>query len=135
MFDNTYFQILPNEIVDLIFAISKIDIIIKLQEIIRNFLSKTKILQIQNLIMFAEKSNLGLDMNIFNIFYFNRILSKKEVISILSKCNCCETHQKNRPKTLVFWKVDTTTPLSNNKCKECKCQCRHISRFICRGIS
>lgn len=48
-------------------------------------------------------------------------------------CNCCETHQTNRPTVFEPW---VELPHSNNsldqKQNRCPCNCRHAARFICR---
>jgi len=50
------------------------------------------------------------------------------------KCKCCMRHQTLRPVRLEPWtddmaKVDIKILWVNTKCK---CDCRHMARFICR---
>lgn len=54
----------------------------------------------------------------------------QDKIDFLYRCNCCERHRINKPFIFFKW-VDT--PFNFNKPSyNCKCNCRHISRFICR---
>ena len=50
-----------------------------------------------------------------------------------NSCNCCVTHQTNRPTVFEPW---IELPTSNNtfyqKQNRCPCKCRHAARFICR---
>lgn len=51
-------------------------------------------------------------------------------LDFLSKCKCCKRHQINKPFIFFSW-VDT--PFKFNKSNDnCTCDCRHVSRFICR---
>lgn len=56
-------------------------------------------------------------------------LQKK--LDYLALCNCCERHQKNKPKKLRLW-FDNKYPTTQYT--NCNCNCRHIARFICREI-
>lgn len=47
----------------------------------------------------------------------------------LSQCNCCTRHQINKPTTFSIWHE---TPFSNINHASCRCNCRHVARFICR---
>ena len=63
--------------------------------------------------------------------------------SILNNCKCCERHQQNRPKKFEIWNKNNEQqePLPKIKSKElqisqlnaCSCDCRHLSRWLCRG--
>lgn len=71
-------------------------------------------------------------MNIANITDINDVLgiTWQDKLDYLSACNCCVTHQVNKPRLFRTW-VDTNlaewyTP------KQCKCTCRHLARRICR---
>ena len=68
----------------------------------------------------------------YSIFYNNKIVSNEEVVKTLSMCNCCARHKINRPKILAPW-VDT--PFHGMQQRRCSCNCRHLSRFICREIN
>ena len=69
-------------------------------------------------------------------FLYDTIENPEEAIKVLTACNCCERHQLNRPNTLDIW---YDTPFSNvqtsEKCGNCTCSCRHLSRFICRAFA
>ncbi len=63
-------------------------------------------------------------------------------ISRLSNCNCCAAHKNNKPETLSPWTelpMDHADPRISNKdssgLRKCKCDCRHMTRFICRKYS
>jgi hypothetical protein len=54
---------------------------------------------------------------------------------ILSKCNCCDRHQCNRPNLSDYiggfcppYPIHTTT-----KQHKCRCICRHYCRCVCRS--
>ena len=65
--------------------------------------------------------------------------------AILNKCKCCERHQQNRPKKFEIWNKNNEQqdPLLKIKSKElqisqvnaCGCDCRHLSRWLCRGVT
>lgn len=56
----------------------------------------------------------------------------KDKLSYLSDCNCCQRHQLLKPKKLAPW---VETPFHNtNNTTNCKCDCRHMARFICRQV-
>lgn len=67
----------------------------------------------------------------------SEIEDKDHVLSILNTCKCCSRHQHNRPskvddfceKKNVKNHIDSFHPL---EIYNCDCNCRHISRFICR---
>jgi len=66
--------------------------------------------------------------------YLNdQCFSKEELVNNLnnySKCTCCERHQVNRPCSPSEF-VEGISKVSY-KTHECECDCRHLSRFICR---
>tara|TARA_Y100000389_G_scaffold66748_4_gene62973 strand:+ start:2119 stop:2475 length:357 start_codon:yes stop_codon:yes gene_type:complete len=72
--------------------------------------------------------NLSFESHLINI-----LENPENEVKILDTCNCCERHKINRPKSLQPW---INTPYQN--CGEtdypCKCNCRHVSRFICRAF-
>ena len=63
--------------------------------------------------------------------------------AILNKCKCCERHKQNRPKKFEIWDKNNEqqNPLPKSKSIElqfseldaCGCDCRHLSRWLCRG--
>ena len=46
----------------------------------------------------------------------------------LSRCNCCDRHQRNKPTVYSRWEDTPATWNGGN----CNCSCRHYARFICR---
>ena len=80
--------------------------------------------------------------NIDNIDNIAKLLVENAISSIpgntlqkkldyLALCNCCERHQKNKPKRFRSW-IDKNYPTT--QFTNCNCDCRHIARFICRQI-
>ena len=61
----------------------------------------------------------------------------RRMIEILSKCTCCEDHQKRRPtiKDLDEGFVPPYPTSIFNRDKKCKCFCRYIARHICRDVN
>jgi len=57
---------------------------------------------------------------------------KNNMILILNTCNCCERHKVNRPKCLEKY-IETNFKANDKSKYNCQCQCRHITRFICRS--
>ena len=57
----------------------------------------------------------------------------KEYIDDFSQCKCCDRHQINKPCSPSDF-VEGESKKSNRGGNECKCSCRHLSRFICRYI-
>ena len=128
--ENTRFAFLPCDILLHIISFNEIRAVLLIQKKAKDALVN-KIKAVQDMMMFAFHSNLGINMVRYNLFYNNRIISKKEAVKTFDKCNCCERHKINRPKKLAPW-VDTT--FHNTQDSECDCKCRHLSRFICRQI-
>lgn len=71
-------------------------------------------------------------------------MTPQENLNILNNCNCCDKHKINKPKNLVPWVelpdnngINTQTSNTNPETGElyCKCDCRHLCRFICRKYS
>ena len=57
-------------------------------------------------------------------------------IELLDTCKCCPRHKINRPKFLnANREFESLSSLNSvDKCLQynCECNCRHLSRFICR---
>lgn len=62
-------------------------------------------------------------------------MNTAEAFQFLKGCNCCFTHQFNKPIALIELNNDTVIkPFSfHKKQKNCKCDCRQLSRMLCRG--
>lgn len=52
-----------------------------------------------------------------------------EKIDTLNKCKCCQRHNINKPSTFQVWHE---LPSNFNQDINCKCNCRHMARMICR---
>jgi hypothetical protein len=57
--------------------------------------------------------------------------SWQDKLDTLNKCNCCPRHKLNRPTTMQVWKE---LPINYNGHHMCICDCRHVTRHICRTI-
>jgi len=74
---------------------------------------------------------------VHNVFY-KKVVQKctidqeyaTNVISLLSKCTCCDRHQIDRPTKYLPRRPSNTIP-SCCKPDRCDCQCRSLSRLIC----
>lgn len=68
---------------------------------------------------------------------------RENIIKVLSLCDCCDEHQKDRPSLLEYnnsfmpeypnpsvpWQLDTLKRIGS---KNCNCYCRFVCRYICR---
>jgi hypothetical protein len=72
------------------------------------------------------------DVILFVDAIINNINNLEEVFNDLITCNCCKKHKINRPTNLETWRE-----INNHKSQnvsQCKCQCRHYSRFVYRAF-
>lgn len=130
-YDTTFLSKLPEHLLDYIWSMNHEWAANIIQHAVRSFIS-IKVFEITKMIEFAcWPCKLGPEIKTYNIFYKNRILNRQDVLNTFSACKCCEKHQKNKPTVLSKWE-DTTIPLSQHI--SCECSCRHLSRFICRGV-
>lgn len=58
-----------------------------------------------------------------------------QAFAFLRDCKCCFTHQIDKPRELVkmtgnLYNIKLS---ANQQEKTCKCDCRHLSRMLCRG--
>ena len=63
--------------------------------------------------------------------------SWKDKLAKCASCKCCTRHQTNRPSKLEPWietDPDTFSVKLHHVGPECKCNCRHMARFICRQV-
>ena len=64
-------------------------------------------------------------------------MPKHDAFNFLRECKCCFTHQINKPTVLVNW-PDHYGGLKlsvGQEEKPCKCDCRQLSRMMCRGVN
>lgn len=61
-------------------------------------------------------------------------MDKVKAFKFLQGCKCCFSHQIKRPKSLKKGnEVSYSFPVNSGKIqKNCKCDCRHLSRWMCR---
>ena len=128
----TRFGKLPEELLHHIISFNEIEAVEIIQKKAKNML-KNKIKAFESMFISGFDTMGKISLNKYKLFYNNRIVSKEEVVETFSNCECCERHKINRPKSLQPW---INTPFQN--CGEidypCKCNCRHVSRFICRAF-
>ena len=64
-------------------------------------------------------------------------MEKHDAFNFLRDCKCCLTHQINKPRALVNWtdRFGGLKPPDYVREKECKCDCRQLSRMMCRGVN
>ena len=130
-YDTTFLSKLPEDLLDYIWSMNHEWAANIIQHAVRSFI-RMKVFEITKMIEFAcWPCKLGPEIKTYNIFYKTRILNRQDVLNTFSACKCCEKHQKNKPTVLFKWE-DTTIPLSQHI--SCECSCRHLSRFICRGV-
>ena len=126
----TRFGNLPEELLHHIISFNEIEAVQIIQKNMAKML-KNKISSFKMLNVHIFREGLRNSRIKYSIFYNNRIISNEEVVKTLSMCNCCARHKIDRPKTLATW-VDT--PFHDRQGTNCSCNCRHLSRFICRDI-
>ena len=74
------------------------------------------------------------NLNALHACINNPGLAQRELL-ILSRCFCCNRHQINKPRTFTPWREREVGDQQNSIDHACGCNCRHISRFICRQHS
>tara|TARA_B110000971_G_C19775612_1_gene392873 strand:- start:103 stop:519 length:417 start_codon:yes stop_codon:yes gene_type:complete len=130
-YDTTLLSKLPEDVLHYIWSMNHEWAINIMQHAVRSFI-RIKVQEFRKMIDFAcWPCDFGAEMKTYNLFYKNRILNRQDVLNTLSACKCCERHQKNKPNVLSKWE-ETTIPLSQYT--PCNCCCRHLSRWICRGV-
>lgn len=127
----TYFALLPIDVVNYIWSFNYSWAASVIQNMFRECFEK-KVDQLTGLLKFAYFTcNLTTNMSNFSIFYKNKILKREDVFKTLTLCNCCIRHQINKPKILQKW---INIEFHGTQDTDCQCQCRHLSRFLCREI-
>lgn len=60
-----------------------------------------------------------------------------DAFNFLRDCKCCLSHQINKPNVLIMWTdyFGGLKPPDKLQEKPCKCDCRQLSRMICRGVN
>ena len=60
-----------------------------------------------------------------------------KIINILNKCDCCIRHQNKRPNNVNDLNTESLLDIPGegwaNNNNTCNCQCRHVSRWLCRA--
>ena len=132
VYKNTFLATLPIEILDFIWSLNYLWASLIIQKQAKKFI-RYKLRAIYNMIAFAYgKCKLCPGMNNYNIFFRNKILTKKDILNTCVACKCCIKHQVNKPKELKIWE-ETEFHFTQNI--DCPCMCRHLSRWMCRNIS
>ena len=62
-------------------------------------------------------------------------MDKVEAFKFLQGCKCCFSHQLKRPKLMKKGNEVSHSLLFHKRKiqKNCKCDCRHLSRWMCRS--
>ena len=128
-FKNTYFDKLPEELIDYIWEFNHYGAACVINYYARKFITKT-VRDLKEMVTFALHNKIGIAMENHKFFYRNRIMDKNDVFSRLKACQCCKRHQILKPKVLQPW-IDTD--FHGTQFTPCQCICRHYSRFLCRG--
>lgn len=130
-YETTLLSKLPNEVLDYIWSMNHEWGANILQKKTRSFI-QTKVKELASMIDFAfGECNLGPSVKDYSLFYRNKVMKRDAVLKTFASCKCCARHQKNKPKTLTKW-IDTTIP--ETQYTSCPCQCRNLSRWICREV-
>lgn len=61
---------------------------------------------------------------------FLTLKEAKALLDKLSQCTCCENHQERRPVAFIDIKYPKSQQYEEQR--DCKCKCRHFSRWLCR---
>ena len=128
-FRNTYFNILPQELIDYIWKFNHNDAACIINYYARKYICKS-VLDLRKMIRFARLAEIGIAMETHKFFYRNRIMNKNDVFSRMRACQCCKRHQILKPKVLEPW-IDTE--FHDTQFTPCVCICRHYCRILCRG--
>jgi hypothetical protein len=58
-------------------------------------------------------------------------MAPHDAFNFLKDCKCCFQHQINKPTK--FMKLNNTKSPISKQVKKCNCDCRQLSRMLCRG--
>jgi len=72
-----------------------------------------------------------IDILIDDIKNDTKLYKAQCILDYLNDCNCCERHNKNKPYLFTSWTWLSKKQIFNTH--DCKCQCRHLARTICRA--
>tara|TARA_Y100000992_G_scaffold74660_1_gene47140 strand:+ start:1840 stop:2325 length:486 start_codon:yes stop_codon:yes gene_type:complete len=131
LFSNTRLNVLPNELIDHIWYFNYTWASNIIKKHFQKFL-KTKVFEISKMLDFVfHNCKFPLSMENYSLYYGKKLLKKKDILSVFTACKCCKRHQINKPDGSSVW--EETEFNWTDHC-DCKCQCRHLSRFLCRPI-
>lgn len=71
-------------------------------------------------------------------YWFDRFIEKSnreekiKLLNAFNQCHCCEKHQQGRPTEYRPY-VESKSTATQSTQLDCKCQCRHFARWICRS--
>lgn len=131
---NSRIGTLPNELIEKIWIMNYDWGANIIQKYTKKYI-KNKVNSIFEMIKFARLNcQFNSSLRGYNIFYKNKILDQSSVLKTLNACKCCQRHQINKPKNLSYVGDQYWGEYNWYKTNNCKCNCRHLSRFICRNI-
>lgn len=130
---DTFLNKLPRDLIEYIWSFNYENGAIVIQYYTKMYI-KNKVKQIGYMLRFAHfKCNLSCSMREnYCLFYKKKVLTRDDIFKTLNACKCCSRHNTNKPKKLEPW-IETT--FNNIQITPCNCNCRHLARFICRGIT
>ena len=122
---------LPKDLIEYIWQFNYNYAVNIINKYTRNFIYNKVNILVSMVRSAGSHSHLGYGAKNYMLFYNNRLLSNKNILTTLNACKCCDRHQKNKPHTLYNY-IEQGVPLNQNV--TCPCMCRHMARFICREI-
>ena len=130
--NNTLFKKLPYDLVEHIWSLNYDAASRMIQYYTKKFI-RNKVDAIRQMMSFAMfKCGFDFNAKMYKVFYRNRLLNREDILKTTNACKCCKRHNLYKPKKLAPW-VDT--PFNGTQDTPCLCTCRHLTRFICRGVT
>ena len=130
---NTFLDKLPRDLIEYIWSFNYENAATIIQYYTKMYI-RTKVRQISEMLRFAHfNCNLSCSMREnYCLFYKKKLLRRDDIFKTLNACKCCSRHNTDKPKKLEPW---IETSFNDNQYTSCNCSCRHLARFICRGVT
>ena len=132
IYTNTFLNKLPFDLIEYIWCFNYENACRIIQYYTKMFI-KNKVQQISIMMRFAHfncKLSCTMSEN-YCLFYRKNLLNREDIFKTLTLRKCCSRHNTDKPKKLEPW---IETRFNDNQYTPCNCSCRHLARFICRGI-
>lgn len=137
-FRNTYFEKLPEELIDYIWEFNYYHAAVIINYYARKYICNSilhlrdfHILHLREMVKYAYEPESTISIENYKFFYRNRLMDKNDVFLRMRACQCCKRHQILKPKILKPW---INTDFHNSQFTSCECICRHYSRLLCRSV-